>query len=248
MAALHVRATGGGTVNPPVLELRGVRAGYGRIEALHGVDLVVPAGSVLALLGPNGAGKSTTLGVISGQVAATGGEVLLVGRDVRGAGVDALARAGVCLIPEGRGIFPNLTVAENIRMFTLRGVTRRHAEERTYTQFPRLHERRAILAGRLSGGEQQMLALARGLATDPALLLLDELSMGLAPMIVEELYAIVAEVATTGVSIVVVEQFAGSVLAVADHAAIMTGGRVQVAGTPSEIEHALSGAYLGASA
>ena len=232
----------------PVLELRGVRAGYGRIQVLHGVDLVVPPGSVLALLGPNGAGKTTTLGVISGQVTATGGEVLLVGRDVRGAGVDALARTGVCTIPEGRGIFPNLTVAENIRMFTHRGVSRHQAEDRTYEQFPRLRERRAILAGRLSGGEQQMLSLARGLATDPALLLLDELSMGLAPMVVEELYGIVAGIARTGVSIVVVEQFAGSVLAVADRAAIMTGGRVQVAGTPQEIERALSTAYLGAGA
>jgi branched-chain amino acid transport system ATP-binding protein len=232
----------------PVLELCGVRAGYGRIQVLHGVDLAVPAGSVFALLGPNGAGKTTTLGVISGQIAASGGEVRLVGRNVRGAGVDALARAGVCTIPEGRGVFPNLTVGENVRMFTHRGVSRRHVEERTYEQFPRLHERRAILAGRLSGGEQQMLSLARGLATDPALLLLDELSMGLAPMIVEELYGVVAEIARSGVSIVVVEQFAGSVLAVADRAAIMTGGRVQVEGTPHEIERALSTAYLGASA
>jgi branched-chain amino acid transport system ATP-binding protein len=232
----------------PVLELRGVRAGYGRIEVLHGVDLVVPAGAVFALLGPNGAGKTTTLGVISGQVAASSGEVRLVGRDVRGAGADSLARAGVCTIPEGRGVFPNLTVAENIRMFTLRGVSRRDAEERTYSQFPQLRERRNLLAGRLSGGEQQMLALARGLATDPALLLLDELSMGLAPLIVEELYEVVAAIASRGVSIVVVEQFASSVLAVADRAAIMTGGRVQVAGTPHEIQRELSSAYLGATA
>jgi branched-chain amino acid transport system ATP-binding protein len=212
---------------------------------LHGVDLVVPAGSVVAVLGPNGAGKTTTLGVISGQITPTGGELRLLGRDVRGAGADALSRAGVCTIPEGRGVFPNLTVAENIRMFTHRGVRRHDAEERTFARFPQLRERRRLPAGRLSGGEQQMLALARGLATDPALLLLDELSMGLAPMIVEELYALVAGIAREGVSIVVVEQFARSVLGVADHVAVMTGGRVGMTGRPEEIEQALAGAYLG---
>jgi branched-chain amino acid transport system ATP-binding protein len=232
----------------PILELRRVRAGYGRIEALHGVDLVVPAGTVFALLGPNGAGKTTMLRVISGELAPTSGELLLLGRDVRGASPDALARAGVCTIPEGRGIFPNLTVLENVRMFTHCGLSRRDAEEQTFTRFPRLAERRTLLAGRLSGGEQQMLALARGMVTNPALLLLDELSMGLAPLIVEELYQRVAAIAAEGVSIVVVEQFASSVLAVADHAAIMTGGRVQQHGSPDEIRRALSTAYLGANA
>ena len=232
----------------PVLELRGVRAGYGRIEVLHGVDLVVEPGAVVGLLGPNGAGKTTTLAVVSGQVAPTAGHVYMLGRDVTGAGIDALARAGVCTIPEGRGIFPNLTVAENIRMFTHRGVGRRQCEEIAFSHFPRLAERRSVLAGRLSGGEQQMLALARGLATKPALLLLDELSMGLAPIVVEELYGLVAGIAKEGVSILVVEQFARTVLAVADHAAVMTGGRVQFAGEPHEIEQALSSAYLGASA
>jgi len=233
---------------PPVLELRGIRAGYGRIEVLHAVDLVVPAGAVVGLLGPNGAGKTTTLAVISGQVSPSAGHVYMLGRDVTGASVDALARAGVCTIPEGRGIFPNLTVAENIRMFTHRGVSRKECEDRAFHHFPRLIERRHVLAGRLSGGEQQMLSLARGLATEPALLLLDELSMGLAPIVVEELYGIVAGIAREGVSILVVEQFARTVLAVADHAAIMTGGRVQHAGPPQEIEQALSSAYLGASA
>jgi branched-chain amino acid transport system ATP-binding protein len=231
-----------------VLELQGIRAGYGRIEVLHGVDLVVGPGSVVGLLGPNGAGKTTTLAVISGQVTPAGGHVRMMGRDVTGAGADALARAGVCTIPEGRGIFPNLTVAENVRMFTHRGVPRRRCEERAFSHFARLADRRNVLAGRLSGGEQQMLALARGLATEPALLLLDELSMGLAPLVVEELYGVVAGIAREGVSILVVEQFARTVLSVADRAAIMTGGRVQLAGTPAEIEQALSSAYLGTSA
>jgi branched-chain amino acid transport system ATP-binding protein len=228
-----------------VLELRGVRAGYGRIEVLHGIDLVVPRGAVVGLLGPNGAGKSTTLGVIGGQIKPTRGSVLMVGREVTGAGPDALARAGVCTIPEGRGVFPNLTVAENILMFTHRGVSVAAAEELVFEHFPVLRERRKLLAGHLSGGEQQMLALARALATDPALLVLDELSMGLAPMIVQQLYDQVKQITATGTAILVVEQFAGSVLGVADQIAIMVNGQIRGAGRPDEMEALLSGAYLG---
>jgi len=232
-------------VTEPVLELRDVHAAYGRIEVLHGVDVVVPENSVVALLGPNGAGKTTTLKVASGQMRPTGGHVHIAGRHVNGASADALARAGVCAIPEGRGIFPNLTVAENLQMVTFSGSSLRHVEERTYTQFPRLKERRLQLAGTLSGGEQQMLAIARALATDPALLMLDEISMGLAPMIVAELYDLVKQIAASGVSILLVEQFARTALAVADYAAIMVHGRVQRVGQPADIEEELSSAYLG---
>jgi branched-chain amino acid transport system ATP-binding protein len=231
---------------PPVLELCGVRAGYGRIEVLHGIDLVVPRGTVVGLLGPNGAGKTTTLGVIGGQIRPAAGSVRMVGRDLTGASADALARAGVCTIPEGRGIFPNLTVAENILMFTHRGVAVGAAEEVVYTGFPVLRERRRVLAGHLSGGEQQMLALARALATDPALLVLDELSMGLAPMIVEQLYDQVKQITANGTAILVVEQFAGFVLGVADQIAIMVNGQIRAAGRPDEMAAQLSGAYLGA--
>jgi branched-chain amino acid transport system ATP-binding protein len=223
-----------------------VRAAYGRIEVLHGVDLVVPEGSVVALLGPNGGGKTTTLKVASGQLTPTAGCVHVGGRHVNGASPDALARIGVCTIPEGRGIFPNLTVRENLRMVTFAGVSLADVEERAYTTFPRLQERRSQLAGTLSGGEQQMLSLARGLAVNPALLFLDELSMGLAPLIVEELYGIVAGIAKTGVSILVVEQFARTVLGVADYAAIMLHGRVTSVGQPEDIAHELEDAYLGA--
>lgn len=229
-----------------LLELKGLRAAYGRIEVLHGVDLVVPEGSVVALLGPNGGGKTTTLKVASGQMPATAGCVHLTGRHINGASPDALARLGVCTIPEGRGVFPNLTVKENLRMVTYAGASLAQVEARAYETFPRLGERRTQLAGTMSGGEQQMLAMARGLATDPKLLFLDELSMGLAPLIVEELYEIVAEIAKTGVSILVIEQFARTVLGVADYAAIMLHGKISAVGEPADIVDELEAAYMGA--
>jgi branched-chain amino acid transport system ATP-binding protein len=229
-----------------MLELRAIHAAYARIEVLRGVDLGVPEGSVFALLGPNGAGKTTTLRVASGLMAPTAGGVYVAGRRVNGVHPDALARAGVCTIPEGRGVFPNLTVRENLRMMSFTGIATRRIEDATYARFPRLAERRTQLAGTLSGGEQQMLAMARGLATDPAVLLLDELSMGLAPMIVEELYELVGQIAQSGVSVLVVEQFARTVMGVADWAAIMTQGRIVREGPPHEIEAELSAAYMGA--
>jgi branched-chain amino acid transport system ATP-binding protein len=229
-----------------LLELRDIRAAYDGIDVLYGVDLSVPRGSVVALLGPNGAGKTTTLRVASALHAPTGGDVLIAGRRVNGARPEELARHGLCLVPEGRGIFPNLSVRENLRMMTYSGRSMHAVEDFTFERFPRLRDRRAQLAGTLSGGEQQMLAMARGLATEPALLLLDELSMGLAPIIVEELYEIVAQIARQGVSILVVEQFARTVLGVADYAAIMVHGRIAKVGRPSELEAELSTAYLGA--
>jgi branched-chain amino acid transport system ATP-binding protein len=236
---------GGGSMTAPVLELRGVKAAYGRIEVLHGVDLVVPAGSVVALLGPNGAGKSTTLKVASGQMRPMAGHVHVAGRHVNGATADELSRAGVCAIPEGRGIFPNLTVSENLRMVTFSAVPLREVEERTFVRFPRLKERRHQLAGTLSGGEQQMLAIARAIATEPALLMLDEISMGLAPLIVAELYSLVAQIAESGVAILLVEQFARTALAVADYAAIMVQGTIRTVGQPADVAEELSSAYLG---
>jgi len=234
-------------VTTPVLALHGVHAAYGKIEVLHGVDLAVPPSSVVALLGPNGGGKTTTLKVASGQLVPTAGCVHIAGRHVNGVTPDALARSGVCTIPEGRGVFPNLTVRENLRMVTFAGATTDQVEEVAYARFPRLGERRNQLAGTMSGGEQQMLAMARGLATDPALLLLDELSMGLAPIIVDQLYEIVGQIAADGVSILVVEQFARTVLGVADYAAIMLHGRIVAVGQPADLEDELSAAYLGAS-
>ncbi len=231
----------------PMLELRNLTAAYGRIEVLHGIDLAVPRGNVVALLGPNGAGKTTTLKVASGQMAATAGCIHLAGRHVNGAAADALPRIGLCTIPEGRGVFPNLTVRENLVMTTYAGVSQADVEERAYTRFPKLKERRTQLAGTMSGGEQQMLAMARAVATEPAVLLLDELSMGLAPLIVAELYALVAQIAEEGISILVVEQFARTVLEVADLAVVMVQGRITSLGAPEDIEAELSSAYMGAS-
>ena len=234
----------------PALELRGISAAYGTIEVLHGVDLVVPGGSILAVLGPNGAGKTTLLKVISGALRPTRGSVLMEGHDVTGASVDRLSKAGVCLIPEGRGVFPNLTVRENILMdtFACAGRTTTAAlEEVAYVRFPRLGERRGQVAGTLSGGEQQMLALARALTTDPAVILLDELSMGLAPTIVTELFDVVQGLAAGGVTTVIVEQFAG-VTAFADRVVVMGQGRVRLDGRPDEVADQLASAYLGSDA
>jgi branched-chain amino acid transport system ATP-binding protein len=233
----------------PALEVRDLTAAYGRIEVLHGVTFSMPKGAVVALLGPNGAGKSTTLACLSGQLQPTGGHVHVGGFHLTDTSADALARAGLCTIPEGRGIFPNLTVVENISLFAYAAkASEKEIRERTFTQFPRLGERRGQLAGRLSGGEQQMLAMARALSTDPGILLLDELSMGLAPKIVEDLYALVGEIAATGVSVLVVEQFARRALAVSQYAVVMAGGRVVAMGEPADITDDLSAAYLGGAA
>ena len=227
------------------LELVDIRAAYGTITVLEGVTLCLEPRQVFALLGPNGAGKSTTLKVISGQLPPVDGTVSLFGERVNGWSPDRLARAGLCTIPEGRGIFPNLTVLENLRMITYTGVPLRDVEERAFQRFPRLGDRRKQVAGTLSGGEQQMLSMARAMATNPRVLLLDELSMGLAPLIVEELYEVVGRIAAEDVAIVIVEQFAHEVLGVADVAAIMLHGRIQYTGSPSEVGETLQRAYLG---
>ena len=236
------------TEDIPALELRNVRAAYGRIEVLRGVDLVVPAGTVVALLGPNGAGKSTVLKVAAGRLRPTAGCVHIGGNHVNGATTAALAGAGVCTIPEGRGVFPNLTVEENLRITTYTGSSLGDVLDETYTRFPKLGQRRKQVAGTLSGGEQQMLAMARALTCDPRLLLLDEISMGLAPLIVAELYELVAQLATSGIAILLVEQFANTALAVADLAAVMTHGAVQSFGEPVDVREAVSDAYLGGAA
>ena len=229
----------------PALELRDVRAAYGFIEVLHGVDLVLPRGHVVALLGPNGAGKSTTLNVACGLHRPTSGAISVFGDQTNGVPPEKLAQKGLCTIPEGRGIFPSLSVREHLRMATYAGTSLAVVEERAYLRFPRLKDRRHQIAGTLSGGEQQMLAMSRALATQPRALLLDELSMGLAPLVVEELYGIVSDLAAEGVSILIVEQFVHTVLKVADSAAVMLNGSIVLTGTPAEVRDSLADAYLG---
>jgi branched-chain amino acid transport system ATP-binding protein len=236
---------------PPVhapLSLRDVRAGYGRIEVLHGVDLDVRRGSVTALLGPNGAGKTTALGVMSGLLAPTAGCRHVEGRHLNAAAAEDLARIGVCHIREGRSIFPNLSVADNLVVAASSGAPSRRITEVAFALFPRLKERRTQLAGTLSGGEKQMLALARGLGSDPAVLLVDELSMGLAPIVVGELYESVAEIAAAGVSVLVVEQFATVGLRYAEYVYVMTHGVVSYRGDADDALDAVHAAYLGGSA
>jgi branched-chain amino acid transport system ATP-binding protein len=232
----------------PILEVVDLHAAYGRIEVLRGVDLRMPRGSVMALLGPNGAGKSTLLKVISGQMQQTSGDVHLAGVHVTNAKPDDLAQLGLTTIPEGRSVFPNLTVEENLLLMSYAGVRADLVFDTACSYFPRLHARRQHLAGTMSGGEQQMRARARALTPAPALLQPDELSMGLAPLIVEELYESVGQIARNGVSILVVEQFARTALQIADYAAVMTGGRVVATGEPGEIEAIMADVILGGAA
>jgi len=227
------------------ITFRDVHAAYGAIEVVHGVDLSVQAGEVFAILGPNGAGKSTLLKVASGRMAPSSGELMLDGTSVKRFSPDRFAHQGICAIPEGRAIFPNLSVRENLQMWTFQGgVSFSQVEERSYARFPRLGERRSQLAGTLSGGEQQMLAIARALVGEPRLLLLDELSMGLAPLVVAELYDTVAEIAATGMTVIVVEQFATMALRVATRAGIMTRGRLRFEGSPEEAAERSLASYL----
>ena len=232
---------------PAPLHLRDVRAGYGRIEVLHGVDIEVERGSVTAILGPNGAGKTTTLSVMSGLIRPWSGCRHVQGRHLNRASAAELAQIGVCHVREGRSVFPNLSVTDNLIVAASCGAPYQRLEEVAFTLFPRLKERRSQLAGTLSGGEKQMLALARGLGSDPAVLLVDELSMGLAPIVVGQLYEAVAAIAEAGVSVVIVEQFATIGLEQASKVYVMTHGVVTYAGPADGALDAVHAAYLGTS-
>jgi branched-chain amino acid transport system ATP-binding protein len=231
-----------------LLELEDVEARYGPVHALHGISLAVEEGSIVAVLGPNGAGKTTTLRAVSGTVRRSG-RIRLGGRPLDRLGPDAVARLGVAHVPEGRGTFSELTVWENLRLggYTRRGSNKAELE-RVFTYFPWLSERRRQEAGTLSGGEQQMLALARAFVQRPRLLLLDEPSLGLAPVLVAELFRIVRELnEREGLTVLVVEQNAHLALQAAHAGYVLEAGRVALAGTSDELraDDSVRRSYLG---
>ncbi|NVO17411.1 MAG: ABC transporter ATP-binding protein [Rhodoplanes sp.] len=233
-----------------LLTVSGLHAGYGRIEVVHGIDLAVDEGSVVALLGTNGAGKTTTMRAIAGQIPARG-SILLDGTEIAGRSAAERVRLGIAHIPQGRGTFSDFSVEENLRLgaYTV-GSRRRVAEDMDhwFTVFPILRERRRQSAGSLSGGEQQMLAIARALMSRPRLLLCDEPSLGLAPTIVRDVFKVLADLnASRGLAILVVEQNADLSLAVARHAYVMTTGTITMSGPSDTLRQDFSvrHAYLG---
>ncbi|SFU84244.1 ABC transporter ATP-binding protein [Pseudoduganella namucuonensis] len=212
-----------------MLEVEGLRAGYGAINVLWDVSLAAQPGRLTAIIGPNGAGKTTLLRAIMGLIPATSGQVRLHGAPLGGTPTWDMAAAGVAMIPEGRMIFRDMSVEENLIVGAFPAAHRAHARERleaSYAMFPRLRERRRQLAGALSGGEAQMLALARGLMSDPRLLIVDEPSLGLAPVMVTELFDILARLKREGRTIVLVEQNTERAVAIADHVYLMQTGKV----------------------
>ena len=231
----------------PPLELLDARAGYGRIEVLHGIDLAVPRGQVAALLGPNGAGKSTALGVLSGLIRPTSGCRHVQGRHLNGAGADDLARIGICHVREGRSVFPNLSVEENLQLMSYAGVPAGAVLETAFAYFPRLLERRKQLAGTMSGGEQQMCAIGRALMCAPRILLLDEPSAGLAPLVVQQVFDLVRRIRQEGLTVLIVEQNVAQVLRVVDRAYVLETGRVAAEGRSAELaaDPAIRRSYLG---
>jgi branched-chain amino acid transport system ATP-binding protein len=226
------------------ISLRGVSAGYGSTQVLREVTLVVPGGAVVALLGPNGAGKTTLLRTCSGLLRPTRGTVHIDGVDVTQGSPHALVTLGVCHVPEGRAVFPSLTVAENLKLL---GGAGNDQIDRAIEAFPVLGSKLAQTAGTMSGGEQQMLALARSYLRNPAYVLLDEVSMGLAPKVVNEIFDYLTRLAATGVALLLVEQYVHKALELADLAYVINKGRITFAGEASELDpDALAEAYLGA--
>ena len=232
------------------LEVRGLSVSYGRTEALRGIDITVNTGQVVCLIGANGAGKTTTMRALSGMVRPRAGTVLLDGADITGQRPHRIAAAGLLQVPEGRQVFAELTVAENLAIGGWLVPDRAEIARRrdaVLTRFPRLRERLNQLAGSMSGGEQQMLALGRALMGAPRLLLLDEPSMGLAPLFVEEIFAIISDLKCEGITILLVEQNASAALDVADYAYVLETGRIATQG-PADIvanDPAVVAAYLG---
>jgi len=233
-----------------LLALENVEVAYGGIRAVKGIDLEVAQGEMVCLIGANGAGKSTTLRAITGLVHAAAGRIRYDGQEIGGLRVHEIARRGLAMVPEGRGVFPQLTIEENLGMGAYARRDRaavKADQEHAYHLFPRLHERRAQTAGTLSGGEQQMLAIARALMSRPRLLLLDEPSMGLAPLMVERIFEVIRAIAAEGVTLLLVEQNARLALEVSHRGYVLDGGLVTISGPAAELlgDPRIREAYLG---
>ena len=239
-----------GASGPPLLALDGIEAYYGSIQALKGISLEVPAGSIVTLLGGNGAGKSTTLKSISGLVPPTRGTVTFRGQPIGRLPSEEIVRLGISHVPEGRELFPELTVLENLKMgaYTRNDKTAiRRTLERVQDHFPILADRRSQLAATLSGGEQQMLAIGRALMAEPTLMLLDEPSLGLAPLLVAEIFGIIREIHESGTTVLLVEQNASKALSIADFGYVLETGTISLAGKSQQLlrDDKVRRAYLG---
>jgi branched-chain amino acid transport system ATP-binding protein len=233
-----------------MLSLRSVSAGYGSFRALFDVSLEVAAGEAIGVVGPNGAGKSTLMRVISGMLRASSGELSFEGRSLTRLPAHRIVEAGIAHVPEHRRLFAKLTVEENLRIGAFLPQARRHYAERSewvYALFPRLLERRRQLAGTLSGGEQQMVAIGRALMSKPKMLLMDEPSAGLAPLVVEQVFALVRRIREEGFTVLIVEQNLRQVLDVVDRAYLLEVGRIRLSGSSAELKHdpAIRQAYMG---
>ncbi len=237
-----------------MLTLHQLEAGYGKVQVLHGISIEVPKGQVVTLIGSNGAGKTTTMRAISGMIRPSAGEITLNGQRIDGLASHHIARRGLAHSPEGRRVFATMSVADNLTLGAFARLTGSRPKgdvqadlERALELFPRLKERRGQLAGTLSGGEQQMLAMARAVMLNPEIVLLDEPSMGLAPILVEEVFRIIARLKSEGVTMLLVEQFAAAALNVADYGYVLENGRIAVHGPAEQLKvnPAVKSAYLG---
>jgi branched-chain amino acid transport system ATP-binding protein len=237
-----------------MLTIDKLQAGYGKVEVLHGISIDVPKGKIVTLIGSNGAGKSTTMRAISGMIKPVSGKITLAGRDITGLDSHKIAKLGLAHSPEGRRVFPTLSVLDNIRLGAFVRYTSARPRgdieadlQKALEMFPRLKERTHQLAGTLSGGEQQMLAMARAVMLNPDVFLLDEPSMGLAPILVEEVFSIIQRLKAQGVTMLLVEQFAAAALNVADYGYVLENGRISVHGPAERLKDdpAVKAAYLG---
>lgn len=239
-----------------MLSIKNLEAGYGKVKVLHGISIDVPKSQVITLIGSNGAGKTTTMRAITGMIKPTQGEITLDGKSIDGFDSHKIARLGLAHSPEGRRVFSTMTVTDNLLLGAFPRLTFSRPKgdvkgdlERALELFPRLKERRNQLAGTLSGGEQQMLAMARAIMLNPEVILLDEPSMGLAPILVDEVFKIISNLKSQGITMLLVEQFAAAALNVADYGYVLENGRITVHGPAEKLKNdpAVKAAYLGGS-